>query len=43
VTHTAEDREFAQVTHNHLVWPALTLAAFLATNVASAVISLFLL
>jgi hypothetical protein len=36
-----ENRDFAQVTHNHLVWPALIVAAFLATNVASVVISLF--
>jgi len=33
--------DFAQVTHNHLVWPALAFLGFLAANVASTVISLF--
>ena len=36
-----DDRDFALVTHNHLVWPALALLGFLATNVASVVVSLF--
>ena len=37
----SNDSEFAQLTHNHLVRPALALLAYLAADVASTVFSLF--
>ncbi len=36
-----DDGEFAQVTHNLFVWPALALAGLLAASVASTVFSIF--
>jgi hypothetical protein len=39
--HTVDDGEFAQVTHNFFIWPALALLGLLAASVASTVFSIF--
>ena len=39
-TLVADDIEFAQVTRNHVIWPALALLGFIAANVASTLFSL---